>query len=353
VRLLVVAACALAIVACGFGGQPAAPTAVPAPTPAPRPTAEAPAAVPGWYQAIEDEEAVRVRADLTAPEIDGLANVLAQRYPKLKIEWQRGADASLLQQTLSEARTNAPGWDVYIGDSAPTLTTARLALRWTPPEARTVAPEMIDPEGGWYGIAATYHVVQYNSEQVPQPASLNSYEALLDPNAFGRLSIEDFDLTWLQGLIELRGRDGASALIKGLAGQSVAFRNDQRTLVVFVTAGRNPVAIDARMDAVERERRNGGKTAWIGVDPVVVQPLAMAVSATTDRPNGAKVLANFLFSQDAQAIFAAAGRVPARTDTPPDPPTLIQGLHAHLTLPPVGAAERDLRELWLELWGRR
>jgi ABC-type Fe3+ transport system substrate-binding protein len=216
-----------------------------------------------------------------------------------------------------------------------------------------VPADLIDPEGAWYALAATYHVVQYNSEQVPQPAALTSYETLLDSWAFGRLAIEDYDLVWLRGLIEVRGQDGAASLIRGLAGQSVTFRNDQRSLVVFVTAGQNTVAIDARMDAVERERRGGGKTAWVGVDPVITQPLAMAVSATSDRPNAAKVVANFLLSQDAQVILASAGRVPSRTDVQPDPPTLIQGLQTHLTLPPEGQAERDLRALWLDLWGRR
>jgi hypothetical protein len=45
--------------------------------------------------------------------------------------------------------------------------------------------------------------------------------------------------------------------------------------------------------------------------------------------------------------------MPSRTDVDPDPPTLAQGLHPHLTLPPDGDAERDLRELWQQLWGRR
>jgi iron(III) transport system substrate-binding protein len=322
-------------------------------TPAPRPTAEPAAAVPLWYQAAQAEGPVRVRADLTAGETEALGKVLARRYPEVNVEWRRGADADLLQQTLGEVRSGATGWDIYIGDSGPSLKTARLALRWTPPEARTVPAELIDPEGAWYALSATYHVVQYNSEQVAQPAALTTYEALLDQRVFGRLAIEDYDLTWLRGLIEIRGRDGAMQLVRSLSQQSVTFRDERRALVVFVTAGRQAAAIDARMDVVERERRSGGKTAWLGVDPVIVQPLAMVVSAGTDRPNAAKLVASFLLSQDAQVILASAGRVPSRTDVQPEPPTLIQGLHAHYTLPPEGPAEADLRQLWLELWGRR
>jgi iron(III) transport system substrate-binding protein len=341
------------LVACSFTGTTPTPTPAGAPTPAARPTAEPPAAVATWYQSAQAEETVRIRADLTGAEADALTRAFARRYPEVEVTWQRGRDDALFQQTLREARDGSPGWDIYIGDSGPSLKTARQALRWTPPEARGVPADLIDPEGAWYAVAATYHVVQYNSEQVLQPAGLTTYEALLDPRFFGRLAIEDLSLTWLRGLIEIRGREAAIQLIKALAQQAVTFRDDQRSLVVFVTAGQQASAIDARMEAVERERRAGGKTAWVGVDPLVVQPLAMVVSAGTDRPNAARLVANFLLSPDAQVILAGGGRVPARSDVDPDPQSLIQGLHPYVVLPPEAAAERELRELWLEAWGRR
>lgn len=343
----------LMLMACGFTGTTPTATPVPPPTPAPRPTAEPPAAVSIWYQAAQTEEPVRVRADLTGPEVDGLNRALARRYPEIRVEWQRGADAALIQDTLREARDGTPGWDVYVGERGPHLKTARAALRWTPPEARSVPADLIDQEGAWYALAISYHVVQYNTDLVRQPGDLRAYEALLDPGFFGRLAIEDFSLTWLKGLVEVRGRDGAIELIKALAQQSVTFRPNQRTLVAFVTAGQHAAAIDARMDAVERERRGGGKTAWVATDPVVTQPVAMVVSAGTDRPNAARLVANFLLSSDAQVVLAGGGRVPARSDVQPDPPTLIQGLRPRIVLPPEGTAELELRDLWLEAWGRR
>ena len=339
--------------ACGFGADAPPPTVVPTPTPAPRPTAEPPAAVGGWYVAAQSEESVRVRADLTAGEVDALAGALARRYPQVDVEWRRGPDADLLKATLSEARSQAPGWDVYVGDSGPSLKTARLALRWTPPEARGVPAALIDPEGAWYALASTFHVIQYNTEQVPPAHVPPTYDALRHPGYLGRLAIEDLNLTWLKGMIETRGRDATGDLIRGLAQQAVTFRRDARSLVVFVTAGDDAVAVDARMDVVERERRRGGKTAWVGPDPVIAQPLAMVVSAATDRPNGARLVANFLLSADAQVILAAAGRVPSRADVDLEPQSLVRGLRTQVTLPPEGQAERELWDLWRELWGRR
>jgi iron(III) transport system substrate-binding protein len=349
---LAFAAVLLTGVACGFGTDTPPPTPVPMPTPAPRPTAEPPAAVSAWYLAAQDEQNVRVRADLTAGEIEALTKAFDRRYPEVKIEWRRGADAALLQDTLIEARSRAPVWDIYIGDSGPSLKTARLALLWTPPEARGVPATLIDAEGAWYALASTLHVIQYHIEQVPPAHVPPSYDALRHSGYLGRLAIEDLNLTWLKGLIETRGQESAGDLVRGLAQQAVTFRRDARTLVVFVTAGDDAIAIDARLDVVERERRSGGKTAWVGPDPVIAQPLTMVVSATTDRPNGARLVANWLLSPDAQTILAAAGRVPSRADVDPEPQTLVRGLRTHLTLPPEGQAERELRDLWRELWGR-
>jgi ABC-type Fe3+ transport system substrate-binding protein len=341
------------LVACGPQTGAQAPTPAATASPLPRPTAEPPAAVGAWYAAAQAEESVRVRVDLTPAEVERLTGAIARRYPRIQVEWRRVADAELLQATLAEARASSPAWDVYVGDSGPALKSARLALHWSPPEARGVPPELIDAEGAWYALAATYHVVQYNTEQVPPSAPPTTYEALRDPRFVGRLAIEDLNLTWLRGLVETRGRDAAATLIRGLAQQAVTFRPDARALVVFVTSGAQAVAIDSRLDVVQRERWGGGKTAWVGVEPVIVQPLAMVVSATTDRPNGARLVANFLLSQDAQSILVEFGRVPSRPDVDQDPASPTRTLKTRVTLPPEGASERELRDLWLEWWGRR
>ena len=146
---------------------------------------------------------------------------------------------------------------------------------------REVGGLFVDPEGAWYALALTYHVIQYNTEQVPPTSVPPSYDALRHPGYFGRLAIEDQSLTWLKGLIELRGREAAADLVRALARQAVTFRRDARSLVIFVTAGDQAVAIDARLDVVERERRSGGKSNWAGPDPTIAQPLTMVVFATT------------------------------------------------------------------------
>lgn len=350
--VLVVLALTL-LAGCGLGETPAAPTAVPTPTPAPRPTAEAPAAVSGWYLAAQDEGALQVRADLTPGEIDELTRVFVRHYPKLTVQWTRGPDEQLLQTTLREGDARPSSWDVFIGHGAPSLKTARLADRWTPPEARTFPTDLVDLEGAWYAVAVTYHVLQYNSELVPPTIRPTTYEALRDARFFGGLAILDDDLTWLRGLVETRGRDATIQLLQPLVHMSVRPVVEAKTLSALVTSGQRVVAIDNLLDNVERDRRGGGKTGWVAVEPVITQPVAMVTSAATGRPNATRLFANFMLSPDAQQVLAASGRVPARPEVDPEPQTLVRGLRTRLTLPPQGAVEREIRAVWSEIWTRR
>lgn len=343
----------LMLSACGYFTPAAPPTPEPSPTPAPRPTADPPAAVNAWYAAAQTEETVRIRVDLSPQEIDAVNAAFARRYPKVRVQWLRGADRDLIQATLGEARSGTWGWDVYLGDSATMLKTARVAARWTPPESRMIPQELIDPEGAWYAVAVTYHVMQISTDQVPPSSRPTAYEQLQHPAYFGRLELLDDDLTWMRGLIETRGRDATLTLFRELAKQSPTLRKDPRTLVTFITAGAHAIALNARLDLIQREQRGGGKTAWIAIEPVVTQPFPVAISVNTDRPNGARLLANFLLSLDAQTALAEAGRVPSRADADPDPQTLVQGIRTQLTLPPEGAQERELRQLWAEAWSSR
>jgi len=341
------------LVGCGLVDTPATPTPAPTPTAAPRPTAEPPAAVSGWYLAAIDEGDIQIRADLTGPEADALTSAFARRYPKVSLQWMRGSDEQLLQTTLREPAGGPPAWDIYIGHSGPTLKTARLAERWTPPEARTLPTGLADDEGAWYAVAVTYHVLEYNTELIPPAQRPTTYEALNDPRYVGAIAAPSEDLTWLRGLVEARGREATIQLLQPLAALAVRPVPDARSLSALVTAGQQAIGIDIPLDAVERDRRGGGKAGWVGVEPVVTQPVAMVMAANSARPNAARLFANFMLSPDSQVALALAGRVPARQEVDPEPQTLVRGIQTRLTLPPQGAVERDMRALWNEIWGRR
>ncbi|MCC6176876.1 MAG: ABC transporter substrate-binding protein [Chloroflexi bacterium] len=347
--LVLAVACAACTVLPQSGGQALTPT----PVSPPRPTAEPPAAVSTWYLAAQSEGEVRVWGTFTSRERTGLDQAFKRRYPEVGIAWRTGTDQGILNDALVAARDGSDAWDVVVADSATALKSAGLAARWTPPEGRAVDPAVIDPEGAWYAAAKTYWVLEYNTAQVAFQDRPRSYEALRDPRYDGRLSAVEDATTWLRGMIASRGRDPALDVLHPLAQQAVVVRPDAPTVSAFIAAGREAVAIANRLDAIERDRRAGAMVSWVAIEPVVVQPLAVVVSARTDRPNAARLFANFLLSRDAQAVLAEEGRVTSRTDFETDPPNLVLGIKTQVTLPPEGAEARHLRDLYVNLWRPR
>jgi iron(III) transport system substrate-binding protein len=353
--LLLILSASLLVTACGWQLPGAGPTATPLPTrpPEPRPAVEPPSAVQTWYEAARSEGEVKVYADVSIRETQEIDRLFGERFPEVKVSWTRGLDRELLARCLAEARDGGSSFDVFIGDLGTHLNGAGLAERWSPPESPALPPEWIDQEGAWYGVATTYHVMQYHTEQVPPTARPGSYEALAHPWLTGRLAIEEQPLGWLKGMIESRGRQPTVDLLRELAGQAVAMRRSPQILADSVSAGQIAIAITNRLDAVERNKRGGAKTGWIAIEPVIVQPTALVLSARAPHPNAARLFANFLLTADAQVLLAEQGRIPARFDVDPEPQSLVKGLQTYFTVPAEGAAERELRELFVDVWRAR
>ncbi len=320
------------------------------PSPSPRTTTAPDTVIGAWLQAATEEGAIHAYADLTRQDTDELDRLLARRYPGVRVEWTRGPDRELMTRAVAERGAGGGTWDVFVGEAAPALAGGDHVASWSPPEAGAIRAELLDPRSRWYALTETYHVLEYNSELVPFAARPTSYEMLQDARFYGGLSIQDDSLSWLKGMLASRGPQPAIDLLRPLAQQGMLTRRTPTDLSAFLAAGRNAVAVTNHLDAVERDRRTGGKVGWVAIEPVIVQPSAVVVAADAPRPNGARLVANFLLSADAQHALAANGRVPARVDVDPDPQGLVRGLRTHLALPPVGQEEQELRALHASLW---
>lgn len=90
----------------------------------------------------------------------------------------------------------------------------------------------------------------------------------------------------------------------------------------------------------------GGSIENFVLDPVPLFFHQVAVSARAPNPNGARLAANFLLSEEAQSYFARFGRMPTRADVVPNPPGLIEELNARKVIPLLMTVEEERR------WGK-
>jgi len=90
-------------------------------------------------------------------------------------------------------------------------------------------------------------------------------------------------------------------------------------------------------------KRTGAPIDWVPIEPVIGQPIGIALAKDAPHPHAALLFADFVLSQEGQELFNSLGRPPAslkvRTDL---------GNFASSMMDP--AAELDESPKWEKIW---
>ncbi len=338
-------ATALLAAACG-GGGPAATTAPTAPGTAAATSAGAfneAAEEQKLYDAATaaNETEVNLYASINEEEAKPLLDTWAKKFAKLKANYIRASEASLISRILTEAQGNKNNFDVVATTTSHTLGPAGLILRYFPPNAQLIPSDVKDKDRSWFSIYTNWNVVQFNTNKV-RKGDIKTYEDLLKPQFKGQIVIDDSDVEWYQGLVAARGQEKADQLIRDIVKTNgVTVIDGHGTVSDKVVAGEFAVALNNYVNQPERAKRQGAPTDWVAIEPVtIITAGKVAVAKSAPHPNAAKLMANFLASSDAQKYLASRGRQITRTDVPQDPPDLLKGISKTYTAPVLPAAEQ-------------
>ncbi len=244
------------------------------------------------------------------------------------------ADA-LLQRLQSEGR-NTPA-DLLITTDAGRLHRAKEAGVTQAVESaelnERVPSSFRDPEGHWFGLTLRARPILYVKERV-DPATLNSYEALADPEWKGRICIRSSNNIYNQSMVaSLIAADGlqateqwAEGLVKNFARPPKGGDRDQ---IKAAAAGICDIAIAntyylagmlTSKDAAQREAAGKLAVFWPnqkGRGAHVNVSGASLTRAAKNRDNAIKLL-EFLVGEEAQSWYAETnGEYPVRSDVPP------------------------------------
>jgi len=294
------------------------------------------------YGSMRDDEAKAVH------------DAFEKKYPGVKVDYFRSSEDKLVSKILTEAKAKAYNFDVLITTAGSLLKSFDLPLKWTPPSASGIIPDLLDPDGTTTPAYINTNVIQYNTKLVAKNDVPKSYEDLSNPKWQGKLCLEDSDFEWFVGLQKYMGKEKALDLFKRIAANKPAMRNGHGLLSDLVASGECPIAINNYGNQVARAQKKGAPTDFVAINPVITIVAPGLISKNAPHPNAAKLYLNWFTSKEGQEfIVNNGGRIPVRVDVDPDPPRLTKGLKLQVAQRAEGKELKDIQALYRQIWQGR
>jgi len=291
--------------------------------------------------AIADERLDQARAEggvtwytaMNVPDVEAVKKLFVQRYPFLSVASVRATGEKVRTRILTEARAKRFTWDVVSFNVLDMDALNREGLL-----AADASPAT---------IYVRQYVIGYNTRLVKPAEAPKTWADLLQPQWTGKLALDESDVEWYAAMLDYMGREKGMSYMRALSGQKPQQRRGHHLLTRLLVAGEFPLAL-VHANEIDKERQDGAPVDWVrSFDPIITSPSQVAISAKAPRPAAARLLVDFLLSQEGQRAIQNTGRVPARTDlgASSGPELKVHYVHARLA-PQFNRYENEFREIF-------
>jgi len=291
-----------------------------------------------WKEKAEAEGKVAFYASMTTSDVKALVDGFKQLYPKIDAQFFRTGDSQLMEKVVTEARAGKPLWDVisHTGFYGHLLKKRGMLEAYNSPERKYYRDAFKDPQAFWTSIYTTYAVLGYNTRLVPKSSVPRSYEDLLKPEWKGQIGMEARAYEWFATTMRnMGGEEKGLAFMRRFAQQQPQPRSGRTLIAQLVSAGEFKASVSVYSQSYEILKSTGAPVEWVALDPVYASIHPSGIAAKAAHPNAARLFLDFLLSKRGQEILRSLRRIPDRTDTPPDPPRLIEGIRPAVTSPQI------------------
>ena len=166
-----------------------------------------------------------------------------------------------------------------------------------------------------------------NVDMVPFEQAPKTYLDLLDPKWKGRIGWHASSFAGAAGFVgsvlTSMGEDRGMEYLRALARQQIInVEASSRTVLDQVIAGEYPLALMIFINHAVISARKGAPSAWLKIEPMPVALDAISLLKDAPHPNAARLLMEFLTSEEGQQVLRRADYLPAL----PTVPTMAPGL---------------------------
>jgi iron(III) transport system substrate-binding protein len=241
----------------------------------------------------------------------------SKKYPFIKVQVLRSTGEKLRQRVLTEIAAGQYLSDVLSVSSMEMglLKSKNLLQPYDAPEA--VNYPAVAKDKTFTAIYARNFVLGYNTAMIGEKDRPKDWPDLLDPKWKGKFGLDEEEFEWYGTLIEYWGRERGSKFMNALAAQQPTLRRGHNLLAQLMAAGEFPIAIVFPFE-IEQLKRRGAQVDWSSSsDPIVTSINVVAHTVKAPHPNAAKVLINYILSEEGQTIIKNVSRVPIRPGIKP------------------------------------
>ena len=240
---------------------------------------------------------------------------LRAKYSFIRVNQYRAGTNRMVERVMAEQRAGKFLPDVItMGDDflLTVLSEAGVFSRYDSPQAKNFGAMFRDGESRWTTIFIVPLTIAYNSRQVPANEVPKSWRDLLNPKWKGKIAMESDHLVWYAGMLKALGREKGRQFMNDLSKQAIRLVGGASIGMNLLAAGEFPIFL-SRANQTEIFKVRGAPVDWVkDPDPLLSQFHAAGMAKNAPRPNSAKLLLDFLLSEEAAEIIAEGQRVPSR-----------------------------------------
>jgi iron(III) transport system substrate-binding protein len=285
-----------------------------------------------------------------------LKSAFEAKYPGVTVSFNRADSVPTAIKVLDEGKAGAVRADVVDGiETEPPIAKAGLVDAYVSANADKYPAELKDANGLWIATNLYFLTPGFNTNLVPRAEAPKTLDDLLDPKWKGKMAWSTArgagGPIFAGAVLRMLGQDKGMDWLKRFAKQDVVNTDiTARAVLDQVIAGEYPIALEIFNHHAALSAQKGAPVDWIKLDPIAAPLQVASVLKGAPHPNAARLLLDFLTSEEGQRVMAASDYLPAMPSVEAKTPTLKPeaGGFKPLYFPPDAFA-RDA-EGWQKTW---
>lgn len=259
-----------------------------------------------WYTTLIVNQAVRP-----------LAEAFQEKYPGVDVKFARADSLPTALKIIQEARSGGPQADIFDGiETEPPVAKAGLVDPYISSHADRYPVDLRDPKGMWQATNLYFLTPGYNTALMSSADAPKTVEDLLAPRLKGRMAWSTARSAggpiFIGAILRMMGDDRGMDFLNKLASQEIINADiTARSILDQVIQGEYLLGLAIFNHHADLSARKGAPVDWVKLEPIAAPMQVTSIIKGARHPNAARLLLDFIASEDGQNVLASADYLPA------------------------------------------